>query len=490
MALFRTSLILAISVFLWPSRVVLGAQPAVPEHSSTQRDIYVLELSQSRQLPPIFDGQINNQILAIFASLPGFHSQLLSSIKANDAAVAMLAARLKAIARNTKNTPQPMNVGGTTLSPGLQQRMAHAFCILLPLLTDYSEQTIPGHSDQKKARGAGRVRVEVEIRFSLLNPLSGKTTPLFTVKARGNHENRYGAWSACVTTLGRRMAWELESSTLFDTDTEISTVRGDTVFFRNNDPIEPFIGLEYSIIRLTRFPDGYVDERFLGHIRVHGKSGPFWKGKVIFGVLPYPGDRLRVRNRIRVTLDADARIYLIDWPASRFSGFTNSSPTFQSEHQLYGVGLKLTGETGFSTRLYLDGSYLMGKETAVWQGTLGFGWDVYLARTLIWQVSLTGAVRYVIENLGLVNDGSVHEGKRLSARALSPGLEIRSAMYLMLSGSFSLQLNMGYAYFFPVPGDNWDFYVGNEIMSQYRPQQINPVPGFGPLAGFALSLRL
>ena len=453
------------------------------------RRILILGInSDLKNTDSIILGQINTQILAIFSSKQGFSSKALYTYNISKH-------QTKALARHLNLTRKIKNFNKTIYKFKIDdlRNMASSYAVLAPRVLTYKLKQKKERKKDKKTNKISYIEtyiLNIAIEVHVIDPLIASVFSIgkFSVKTRDT--SKHGVFFKAIKKIGKLMVSVIEDMDFFDISTEINRIEKGNVLFLNKEKYKISPGDEFSFFKTTRYEDGYVDEAFSGLVRISGQSEDLWKGRVIFGNPASVGNNLKPYSRLGMSISLDLMMYLIDLPKDRFSGFTNSFWTPSGTSKLSGFGLDIEFEIGYSFRIIINTAYLFDNLLTIYQGKLGFGWNLLIGRSFSFQISFFGNLRLINNTLGIVNDSSEFDGKTLEASAYNPGTEILTSLNIMLGKSVIFKINAGYSYFLPLDEDDWTFHINGSKDNSYKPGIIKRVMLGGPVLGCSLSFRI
>jgi len=452
--------------------------------------------------PVLLYGQLENRLLATFSSLGSFACEPMSGIHLNSSARKRLAASLLTLSTNSDARVAPLEAGKEILNVAMQKKLSASYLLIFPELTRFKliqnfrviTNRLAGPGTNTITVVTNRFRLNTSVTIYTLNPFDGRIRRFTTIDSSSDSINRFTAFSGAVDNIGRQLARKIENSTIFDLDTEINHVRGNTVYCFHKHPYPLFPGQECTFFEQKRYDDGFVDELRRGTIRIIEKKGAFWSARIIEGTAGKKGWKIRSEPRAGITIMPLFRFAMPGLNGSTFSPPVDTDYSPEAVDYLYGPALEAGFQIGFNFQFHLGGSWLFDRAVDFKQLAAGFGWDIYAARNLFFSAKISLLFGWINHNFGKINDGGGLDGKTLTAFTFTPGMEGGFALNWILGrifgGFFIFRLESGYNQFARISPGGWSYEAGGSKADGYAPKTVKTVNpgGFYSTAGFSIRL--
>ena len=219
---------------------ILYSKPAAAaSNKGRKKKISIFQTSYSGTIPVLLTGQLDNRLFATFSGLSAFSCHPVPGYTITSPARKKLSAALLILSTNNSAGIQAIPAGRNSLSASLQRSLSSQYLLVFPELTSFSLSHLyktatnrpPGSRTNRITVLSNSYRIRTDIVIRSLNPFDGKIRKLAEIQCRTNAPNRFSAFSAVVNGIGNKLASIIENSTLFDLETEINYVRGNTIHF-------------------------------------------------------------------------------------------------------------------------------------------------------------------------------------------------------------------------------------------------------------------
>ena len=475
-----------------------------PKTGENKKEIAVFStIVPGGKIPVLLLGQLENRLIATFSAPGSFSCQAISGYNLDSIHRRKLADSLLILSTNTNASLSPVRTDTGSIDLQMQKTLSRKYLLIFPELSGFSlkqeyrteTNRPPGSRTNVVKILTNRFIINTTITVRTLNPYDGRIRQFARISCRTNAGNRFSVFSAVVTRIGRRLAAVIENSSLFDLETEINHVRGNTIYFfhKHRYPLSP--GQEFNIFEQKRYDDGFIDESRRGTIRIIEKNGALWSARIIQGSHGKIGYKIRPEPQAGITISPLFRFSLPGIRSDLFSSPASGVDfSFKSTEYLYGPALETGFQLGYNFQLYLGASWMFDTVSDIRQLSAGFGWDIYATRNLFFSVKISALFRWTKLDLGTINDASALDGSILTADTFTPGMQGALSLNLMLGRIFGgfliLRLEAGYNQFAEIHPRDWNYRVNGNRTTAYNPSYVRSWSPGGFFSTAGLNLRL